>query len=192
MQKVQESSDMTVAVSRGGTGWCPSDFNRLAPWHIGCIFALLGMGCVLPEPLDPENDTEANVPPFVISTDPVSTSLTTLTMRGDFTITAGDANQQDTLYMRFFLDYDAPPAPAGPVALAEAAPRTNPQAGDFSRPAQTVTLVCGVAVPMDNLTHQLTAVVSDRPFIDNQPPIFRAVPKDTVPAEISWTVECKQ
>ena len=179
---------MGVAVIQGLTTMWVSVFRRLRPWHIGCIFALFGMNCVLPEPLDPVDDTKVNYPPVIVSTDPPSTQPQTIqmTMR-DFSLTAADSNLDDVLHVRYFVDYSSAVTgtPAGPIAEA-----LIPAGNTTQRSAVTTSIACGMTrVPMG--THQLTAVVADRAFIEGTtPPIFRAVPADGYTVEVSWTVTC--
>jgi hypothetical protein len=147
---------------------------------------------VLPESLEAVSDTEVNVPPAIVATDPPSTERATIPgIDREFSVTTEDANLGDTLHLRFFVDYASSPTPPGPAALADVPPPAEPKPGDFRRPSVTVTIFCDDRhVPPDGANHILTAVVADRPFIDNKPPLFRAVPSDTATAEVSWTVTC--
>jgi hypothetical protein len=191
MQKEPEISDMGVAVNRGKTTLCAKVFAHLRPWHIGCILSLVGMSCVLPEPLDAVDDVKVNYPPSIVSTDPASTGGTVVIpsdplMPREFSLTPQDLNVDDTLHVRFFIDYSFTTTPAGPVAIIDIPPGTMAQ-----RSPVTASIGCGVSrVPIDGMKHFVTAVVSDRPFVDSMPPLFRAVPADTVAAEVSWTVQC--
>ena len=178
---------MGVVVNWGLATLCARVFRRLRPWHIGCIFALFGMSCVLPETLDPVDDTKVNYPPVIVSTDPPSTEPQTIqmTMR-DFSLTVSDANLDDVLHVRYFVNYSNPMAPpSGPIAEA-----LIPAGTTAKRNAVTTSIECGpTRVPTG--TQQLTAVIADRPFIEGTtPPLFRAVPPDGYTVEVSWTVTC--
>ena len=191
MLKEPETSDMGVAVSRAKTTLCARIFAHLSLWHIGCIFSLVGMSCVLPEPLDAVDDTTVNYPPSIVATDPASTAGTVTipsdpTMPAQFSLTPQDLNVGDTLHVRFFIDYSYTSTPAGPVAILDIPPGTMAQRSPVS-----ASIGCGPSrVVPDGQKHFITAVVSDRPFVDSMQPLFRAVPADTVAAEVSWTVEC--
>lgn len=190
MQKEPGTSDMGVAVSQGKTTLCARVFAHLSPWHIGCILSLVGMSCVLPEPLDAVDDVKVNYPPSIVSTDPDSTAgpvtiPADITMPREFSITVQDLNVDDTLHVRFFIDYSASSNPAAPVQLIDIPPGTMAQ-----RSPASVKIGC-TGLLMTSGMHTITAVVADRPFIDdNTPPLFRKVPADTVAAEVSWTAGC--
>ena len=186
--KEPETSDMGVAVSQGKTTLCARSFRHLSPWHIGCIFALFGMSCVLPEPLDAIDDTKVNYPPVIVATDPPSTQPATIpTSTGrDFALTISDQNVDDILYVRYFVDYSMTGTPAGPIVEDSIPAGTKPL-----RSAHTDNLICDASRVPPTGTHYVTAVVADRAFLpSNQQPFFRAVPADAFTIEVSWTVTC--
>jgi hypothetical protein len=154
-----------------------------------------GPSCVLPEGLDVVDDTEINYPPAVVSSVPPASLKATIDGQREFSLTLEDMNLKDTLFVRFFLDYYAPPTttgPAAPIDLIDVPPPTDATPRDGTRLPITVSIACIRDVPADGKTHVLTAVIADRPFInDNVQPLFRHLPDDARQAEVSWEVACQ-
>jgi hypothetical protein len=182
-------------VKRGGAEAQGRPFDRLAQRHARCIPSLgrplllcaLGSiaGCVLPGFLESVDDTEVNLQPVVIKTDPSIEQLTTLSGGvGNFFITVEDENLGDTLHARFFVDYPSAPQ-SGIAALIDIAP------GPAVRPAAMVSIACGARIPSDGSPHTVTAVVADRAFIDDGlAPPYRHLPADALSVEVAWSVIC--
>lgn len=174
-------------------------FKELRRWHVPCILLVLAVcaapmlaGCVLPETLETVEDV--NYGPLVMP-DPSNTMLVTIPAADgnlSFVLTIEDANPQDTIYVKYFLDYVLAPGDAiagGAVSPAEGAT-------DIRRTLST-TIKCGMAgenaIPTDGKPHLLTAVVADRPFVNEivpTPPRYRHVTPPGKWSEVEWQVEC--
>jgi hypothetical protein len=122
------------------------------------------VGCVIPPSLRPEDDAgaPANSPPAIVSvsggtalTEPGPVVLEQGSTAGNLVVTLFDTDLGDTLYVRFFVDYNAPDR-LPPRVICNASPN-----GNAMRPA--TCNVSGLCVTADiGVQRDLSIVVSDR------------------------------
>jgi hypothetical protein len=163
---------------------------------MSCLLAAaLTGGCVLP--IAPEFVEERNLSPFVVDVRPaVGTVVTDLNAR--FDVTVEDPNRNDTLFVRFLIDY-----PPFSTELTRAQPlQPLPSQGPDLPNRQVIAFQpsCQLHTISPTITrHQLMLVVSDRPFIDPAPdssPATRRLddtPADAFAIRLAWTFdkECR-
>jgi hypothetical protein len=125
------------------------------------------VGCVFPPQLQPEEDAGTDSPPAILS---VSGDQTALAEPGPVVLAQGatgssllitllDTDLNDTLYVRLFVDYNAPDR-LPPRVICGAAPT--------GKPMRTATCnVSGLCMSADvGVQRNLSIVVSDRPPLD--------------------------
>jgi len=126
------------------------------PRRLACLALLWSVsGCVLP--LAPEFEEDPNLPPYLVSTDPPQATVT-MVKDPKFFATVQDPNENDTLYVRWLIDY--PPY--------DSTTTVKQRAEDYTR-ANHSTLMFEPNCINHGLTgsavHRLMLLVSDRPFL---------------------------
>jgi hypothetical protein len=144
--------------------------TSLAAWRCliltPCALSLSITACVIP--VGPQfDDPEDNFPPFVVSSDPavgeIFTPVKAAAADGGeptgarfMTVTLGDHNVNDQLYLRWLLDYPDPDG--GQLVMAV---RLPPSGKPYRGPYQFAPTCPRVTGP-----HRLVLSVSDRTFLD--------------------------
>ncbi|HEY0705652.1 MAG TPA: hypothetical protein VGG33_02590 [Polyangia bacterium] len=157
--------------------------------------AALATGCVLP--IAPEFVEERNLSPFVADVRPaIGTVVTDLNAR--FDVTVEDPNSNDTLFVRWLIDY--PPYSAELSRSQPLQPLPSQGPGLPNRHAIAFQPSCQLHMLSPTLTrHQLMVVISDRPFVEPSPdatgPTRRLddTPADALAIRLAWTFdkECR-
>ncbi len=159
------------------------------------IFSMCStLGCVLPPPLEIiEADASLNAPPIALSASPAEfdfpgTIALTRPEERRLSLTISDNDIEDTLYMRFFVDYEtngAGPSPAYAVCIAS-------PSGTAIRIADCpMSSICNAVNPNDNTTHVLELMIADREFLAEGDPPFRSLPPNAAWSMRSWTMTCE-
>ncbi len=127
-----------------------------------------------------------NYRPVFVSEDPSTEMLVdfSITPQQEFSVSVEDMNAGDSLYVRFYIDYD-PNNPTFAIAEVDKGPLVNPMPGHFTRQMPPVMLSCN---GKRGTGHVISALVSDRQFINDGQP--RHIPADALTSEISWAVNC--
>jgi hypothetical protein len=150
----------------------PSTAISLAAWrHLLtlCALSLTLDACVIP--VGPQfDDPEENFPPFVVSSDPgvgnIFTPVKATSSDGGaeatgarfITVTLGDHNVGDALYLRWLVDYPGTELAEGQLAMVF----QLPPSGRTDRGRAMFLPTCSRAG-----THRLVLSVSDRKFLDS-------------------------
>ena len=133
-------------------------------------------GCVLP--VGPQfDDPEPNFPPFIFTSDPAVGEVFTFQEGHPITVTIGDHNVGDELFMRWLVDY-----PNSDLNNARRADENSYLSGTTitrSPPLQFSPLCA--SIPRGANPHRLLLSISDRPFLRGDQ-VSPAAPFDTVPA----------
>jgi hypothetical protein len=201
---------MSVFRSRQGAhaGGSPAEFHDLASMARGLHFwqsvvvaaTLAAGGCVIPPDLQQEtSDLTANAPPIVVSVkDEASQEYPSPGPRpfvrgqGEATVTVLDIDTADTLFVQFFVDYDADDPTPARSPLCRIAP---PEGGEVER-----TLRCdlrGLCTSADvGPVHFLEVEVYDReprpdPTVTNGP-LFREVPEPGRRSARAYLMTCEE
>lgn len=156
--------------------------------------------CILPPPLEiGTEDAGVSSPPVVeqVLPDDFATPGPPIKLQPDqprtMTLVVRDADLEDTVFVRFFVDYNRPD-PGNFKASCSAPP---PLEGGPLRnvDCETQTLCDGIA-PDNDIEHFLEAVVADRTFLETSDPeaegqpVFRALPSGGASTVTSWTMIC--
>jgi hypothetical protein len=171
--------------------------------HLGWLAFPLAMtmsACVIP--IAPQfDDPEVNYPPFVVDSDPAIGDILTpaAAMPGGapppqrvITVTLGDHNLNDVLFLRLLMDYPTTDPDGGQLV---AVPAARPPSGRVDRtPFRLVPPPCSSAGAG---THRLVLSVSDREFLDrtNGDSVSTEAPLDSVRATANrmravWLLNC--
>lgn len=149
----------------------PAPFQRRhVSWSRAGAFAavLFASTCVLP--LAPDFEGEANLSPYIATSDPPIGSTLTRAVAGQelsFRVTVGDANLGDQLSYRWIFDYPGFTANTRTTQLSTIGTTLNAQP---ERPAITFTASCEYALAdLKGQPHRLMLAVSDRGFTPNDP-----------------------
>ena len=149
-------------------------------------------GCVVP--IGPEwTDPEANHPPTIYLANPPIGAVLDFGATGNaamgLEVGLADQNTQDSLYVRWIIDYPPQPNVDGAhVAL----PLTLPGGNQLNRPTIRFAPSCNDAtISPDVANHRLLLAVSDRPFSDD-PQVLDLVTPGNYRVEASWdfTLAC--
>jgi|GEM_PF-6276997 len=104
-----------------------------------------------------------------------------------------DADLEDELQVQFYRDYTLE-APTPPLGRGEIAP-ADAALDDAERRTRTGSFMttgwCAGLPPTDTSLHRLSAVVSDRKFLDEGEPLFQAVPPDAQTSTRAWLISCQ-
>src|SRR3954465_6904477 len=151
--------------------------HRIA-FAAACMTGGLNMtACVIP--IGPQSDdAEPNFPPFVETSDPGVGEIFSPTQDGSpfVTVTLGDQNLGDTLFLRWLLDYPSA-EPDGGQVLMEVEPAPT---GKVDRGPVRYVPTCPKPSSSPTL-HRLVLSVSDRRFLDETKgeSVSRDAPKDS-------------
>jgi len=151
------------------------------------LAASLTPACIIPVGPDFQDPAGVpNSPPYVVSADPVENSTTAMTMV-EFTVTPGDVNVTDPLWVKWVMEYPgfsddtntfSPMDPIPPSANGSEIRRPTrfkPECSQLSKKTST---------------HKISVGISDRPFVSPEDPndLFAAENKAPV-LVIGWTLE---
>jgi hypothetical protein len=198
---------MSVFRSRQGahSGGSAAEFQGVARMARGLHFwqsvvvaaTLAAGGCVIPPDLQQEtSDLTANAPPIVVSVkDEASQEYPSPGPRpfvrgqGEATVTVLDIDTADTLFVQFFVDYDADDPTPARSPLCRIAP---PEGGEVER-----TLRCdlrGLCTSADvGPVHFLEVEVYDRePRPGTAGPLFRDVPEPGRRSARAYLMTCEE
>jgi len=137
---------------------------------IATLLALCSGGCVIPPSLRVEDNTPVNSPPAIISVlgpsdalaEPGPYFVESGQMAGTLSVSLIDTDVADMLYVRGYLDYNAPVGNRVPPRVRCSVPQ-----GDNASRTTTCNLA-GLCLPGDiGSQHNLTLVVFDRPPADS-------------------------
>lgn len=158
--------------------------------------------CILPPPLEiGDVDAGTSVPPVVeqvlpddfatpgpaIKLEPGQSRIMTLVVR--------DPDLSDTIFVRFFVDYNRP-QPSNFKASCSAPPPV--EGGPLRNVDCDTQTLCDGITPDNDTEHFLEAVVSDGAFLETSDPlaegqpVFRAIPASASKTVTSWTMICLQ
>jgi hypothetical protein len=143
-------------------------------------------GCVVP--IGPEwTDPQVNSPPTISLANPPIGSILDFSAGGNaplgVEVVLADQNTQDTLYLRWIIDY--PPNANIPAQVA--LPQILPGGNQPKRPSVRFSPTCSdIASSRATPTHRLLLAVSDRPFTDD-PQVLDLVPDGNYRVEAAWS-----
>ena len=137
-------------------------------------------GCVIP--VGPQfDDAEPNFPPYIVTSEPgVGSLFTPQDPDSAITVTLGDHNVGDALYLRWIIDY--PNADPRASRRASSDFKYEPGTTVIRTPPQRFLPTC-LSIPRTASPHRLVLSVADRPFlnIENGDKVSTDAPFDTVP-----------
>jgi hypothetical protein len=142
--------------------------------------------CVVP--IGPEwTDPQVNAPPTISLANPPVGSVLDFSVNGNaplgVEIVLADENTQDTLYLRWLIDYPPDANVPGRLALSQTLPGGN----QTQRPSVRFAPTCSdIAISPDMPTHRLLLAASDRPFVDD-PQALDLVPDGNYRVEAAWS-----
>jgi len=128
------------------------------------LLPFVGSSCVVP--LEPSfSDPASNYPPYIISANPVQTSVLSLANEpssvSQIMVQVGDQNVDDSLYVRWLLDYpEASNGTESKIALEAILPPT----GQAERHPIRYTPSCTDDHLSEQPIHRISMVVADRPY----------------------------
>jgi hypothetical protein len=157
--------------------------------HRLAFLTLLPMVAACVVPVGPKwTDPQVNAPPTLSSANPAVGSILDFSAGGNaplgVEVVLADQNTQDTLYLRWIIDY--PPYVEGPshVAMAQIQPGGN----QIPRPSVRFAPNCSdEAISRDPPIHRLLLAASDRPFLDDDPHALDRVPDGNYRVEAAWS-----
>jgi hypothetical protein len=136
-------------------------------------------GCVIP--VSPQfDDPEPNFPPFIVTSEPgVGEIFTPQGTDRSVTVTIGDQNLGDTLFIRWLIDYPNADPTNSRRAIES---RYEPSPTTTRSPPLRFTPFCNT-IPKTGNPHRLVMSVSDRPFLEegSDQKVSTDAPFDTVP-----------
>lgn len=167
------------------------------------ILAGMQVACLIPPDLEPASqDAGSGSPPVILSAQPIEFAFPgpILLSHGDLrllSLEVQDADRDDTLFVRLYVDYNRAPAnlPTPSYNECQAAP-TDTATRFIQCP---VNALCTPIDQTDQGDHVLEAMVSDRAFISDadpqafgQPP-YRAVDEPQAASSTinSWVMRCQ-
>ena len=150
------------------------------------LFAVFS-GCLYAPPLEERTDVDS--PPVLREVTPDPTQEEHIVVEDAdepmaFRIgTVEDQNLDDTVYVRWFVDYD----PAFPI-LQDL--DRHPPVGTVVRPTAWLLDVrpCSAVATASDRRFYVEAIVSDRDFDDDVLPKFRRLPADALSVHLGWRV----
>jgi hypothetical protein len=157
--------------------------------------ALVGAGCILPPNFSVEEGDAgiSNSPPEIVSAGPdgfefpgeiVLDRGATETRR--LRLTVRDSDLDDTLYARFFVDYELDQASPSPFLVS----CTGASGSEVRTHDCAVQPLCSQLASDDTDRHLLEVMVADRAFLDQGDPQFRALPDGALFTIRSWIFKC--
>jgi hypothetical protein len=155
--------------------------------------------CVIPVPLElEENDAGPTSPPVILSASPPELAFPgpitlELSDQRRLGLTVRDQDREDTLYIRFFVNYtdQSPTSTRADCVVPPPLPLSETRVADCS-----IANICREDL-VGSTEHFLEAMVADREFLpDNDPrsegqPAFRALPADAAYSFRSWKLICQ-
>lgn len=165
------------------------------PLGFAALPAFVAGGCILPPnfSVDEGDAGISNSAPKILSAGPDGFEFPgeMVLDRGPaetrrLSLNVSDADTDDTLYARFFIDYTLDgKAPSPPVVSCTMSSGVVERTGDCA-----VQPICSQIPGDDTTRHLLEVMVADRDFLDEGEPQFRALPEGALFTIRSWVFKC--
>jgi hypothetical protein len=200
MTQMSESHYVPNAVSQANCATRQARSRLARPLHTSAtvvpLFLLIFAGCVLPPTLGVEQqDAGINSPPAILSvrsvlaelTEPGPIDISKMTMGQTLTFRLLDTDLSDTLFVKVFVDYNAPPLGEATAPKAFCTAASDSKSAERTCTAQMDGVCLGVNTAVQ---HQMQIYVFDRVVLDSGTPLYMSMPPGGLSTNRTYLLNC--